>query len=218
VHVQVLVLFVAAVIGISAPLLGAGRGYPQVTRTWRAQMNNTTQQAKEELNRFDQQKDLDALVKAAEIIDRIGPERNLDLEQRAVAKRVKLELWLSLLNAIDKKIDPKFDPKDVPALSVAPPAVEGQVTFAGMDPKGIKDPAARREYEEAIERNSEKTKQYTFQRRLARLNAELSERAEAYIKAGYPKSPKSSSEIDGAVSKYISNSRRAAALRALVSQ
>ena len=181
-------------------------------------MNNTTQQAKDELNRFDQQKDLEALVKAAEIIDRIEPGPNLDLEQRAVARRVKLELWLSLLNGIDEKIDPKFDPKDVPALSVAPPAVEGQVTFAGMDPQGIKDPAARREYEEAIERNSEKTKRYTFQRRLARLNAELSERAETYIKAGYPKSAANRSEVLGAVSKCISNPRRAAALRALVSQ
>ena len=68
-----------------------------------------------------------------------------------------LRLQLKVLLAFSAARDPHFDRKDranIPTLNVSPPLNRSNgPTAAGMDPKGIADPEARKAYEDAIAAN-----------------------------------------------------------------
>jgi hypothetical protein len=181
-------------------------------------MADVSGQVTDQLKQFEQTKNPDALERASELIEGMEVLEIQDFTGRREARKKKLELWLSVLSRIDKEIDPSFDPADVPAMSITPPAVPGENTYSGMSPKDIKDPQARRKYEQALEKNQAKTARYSYQRKLMKLNERLSRKAEAYIKRAYLKSPESAKEVEEVVSKHIQNPARAAKLKQLVAR
>jgi len=72
----------------------------------------------------------------------------------------KTRLILRLLKQVDARIDPKFNPDDAPLLNVPPP-VGGAPS--GVSPTAIPDPEERRMYNLAIQRNQQKSREYSDQ-------------------------------------------------------
>jgi len=69
--------------------------------------------------------------------------------------RLQLRVLTSAQDARDKGFDPKARENRV-YMNVMPPDSGGQGVMAGMDPKAIRDPVARKKYEDAIEENNRK--------------------------------------------------------------
>ncbi|MFH1477199.1 MAG: hypothetical protein ABIH24_06895 [Verrucomicrobiota bacterium] len=69
--------------------------------------------------------------------------------------RLQLKVLVSVQDARDKGYDPKA-PENIVYMNIMPPESGGQGVMAGMDPKAIRDPIARKKYEDAIEANKRK--------------------------------------------------------------
>jgi len=69
--------------------------------------------------------------------------------------RLQLKVLSSVQDARDKDYDPKA-PENIVYANIMPPDSGGQGVMAGMDPKAIRDPIARKKYEDAIEENNRK--------------------------------------------------------------
>jgi hypothetical protein len=69
--------------------------------------------------------------------------------------RLQLKVLIAVQGARDKNYDPKA-PENIVYMNVSPPDSGGQPVAAGMDPKAIRDPVARKKYEDAIEENNRK--------------------------------------------------------------
>ena len=69
--------------------------------------------------------------------------------------RLQLKVLRSVQDARDKDYDPKA-PENIVYMNIMPPDSGGQGVMAGMDPKAIRDPVARKKYEDAIEENNRK--------------------------------------------------------------
>jgi hypothetical protein len=93
--------------------------------------------------------------------------RSKDADEFKQQRTMKSQLLLRSFGLVNSRIDPTFDAdKDVPAINVAPPAPNSR---AGVDPRSIKDPKARREYRQAIRENNEKAQRYRLQAGLRKL-------------------------------------------------
>lgn len=181
-------------------------------------MAEVSQEVANRLNDFEKTKNLDALVKASELIENMNGSKRSDLRQFRAARLRKLNLWLAVLNHIDKETDPHFNPADVPFLTVPPPSIPGVVLDSGISPKDIKDPQARRRCEEAIEQNRKKTQRYNYQYDLMKMNEKLSRKVEAYILSSYSGSPDDVREVTESVDKYLQNEKRRTRLKKLASR
>lgn len=69
--------------------------------------------------------------------------------------RLQLKVLISVQDARDQDYDPKA-PENIVYANIMPPDSGGQGVAAGMDPKAIRDPVARKKYEDAIEENNRK--------------------------------------------------------------
>jgi len=82
-----------------------------------------------------------------------------------------LRLQLKVLLTIAKARDPYYDPKastNAFYMNVMPPITKGNQPFmSGMDPNAIKDPEARKAYEDAIAENVRRGKKYEQERSLS---------------------------------------------------
>jgi len=97
---------------------------------------------------------------AAEIADHLYPEQ-WPREMTGQAEQM-LRLRLEVIKAIDSAMDRGFDPEapqNRAFMNVVPPVVPTNPPgplMSGMDPAAIKDPVARKAYEETIEKNKKK--------------------------------------------------------------
>src|SRR5262245_37909305 len=104
-------------------------------------MTDPKQQVEEHIQQFTRERKPDLLLQALAVIGAAYP--GVDTAHDQHARRDKLRLWLSVLNAVDRELDPGFDPADVPQLNLAPPV--GAALDAGIEPQAIKDPQLRRQ-------------------------------------------------------------------------
>jgi hypothetical protein len=124
-----------------------------------------------------------------------------------------LNLWLHLIQLLDRFLDPKFNPGDVPGRVVQPPPTTGGVVYPpGADPALIDDPIARAQYEQEIAANRAKTVHYAMQVKLRRLDERIMPRAEAFIRNSYSSTPSDQAELKTAIDKMITNTQRKAML------
>lgn len=136
-----------------------------------------------------------------------------DLKTREQLRKSALSVWLHLLQILDRFVDPNFDPDDVPEDLVQPPKTTGGVVYPpGADPALIADPAARAEYEKAIEANRKKIESYNLQLQLSRLTPRVSERADAFLRRSYTPSPHDRKELKSAIDETITDPKRKAHL------
>lgn len=144
--------------------------------------------------------------------------RSFDTRQEA--RTAKLALWAALLDALDAAKHPEFDPRDVPAARVLVSAsTPMQADFPLEAAEGIAHPQDRRNYEEAVKANAEKTDRYRFQKELRQLDAELTERAVEYIKVAHLRSQQALKQMNAAIAAIaarVHNKDRANYLRSLV--
>jgi hypothetical protein len=164
------------------------------------------------LQNFHKQKDLEALKQALALAQTIRPESASGVEERRELRRSRFGELLTILAAIDAETDPSFNPKDVPSSTVAPPLSGGVILDSGIDPKHVKDPRARAEYERAIAANAQKAKRYEFQTGLRRINEDASAEVEKAFHDPYAATERGQQEMKAAIERLIENPARKASL------
>jgi hypothetical protein len=174
-------------------------------------MENQIQQVAAALAEFEKTKSLERLESAIQTLDGLDLPQPSDTAARQRAGR----LWLAVLEAIDRNLDPKFDPKDVPAANVVPPTFKGITYPSGVDPTAIPDPAARAEYEAALNKNKEKADRYRFQNKLRRLDSRATAAAQTFFKRFYTTSAADQKEFDELLEKARPSPARAQKLKAI---
>jgi hypothetical protein len=127
---------------------------------------NHLQEARASVDRFAQTLDPDWLEGAIENLESFRWNHELDDRQYRAARQDALELWLRLLDLLDRNFDSAFDPDDIPPKMVRPPALpdpsQGSLP-PGASPSLIADPKVRAEYEQAIAANRAKIRRYRLQ-------------------------------------------------------
>ncbi len=142
-------------------------------------------------------------------LENVIPNQEPDAERRADVRTNCLSLWLHLLQILDRFVDPDFDIKDPPDTLVQPPPTSGGVLYPpGADPALIDDPKARAEYERAIIANRKKLQNYSLQVSLGRLNQQIPEHAEAFIRTNYTSAAHDQEELSSAIQASIKDPHR----------
>jgi len=118
---------------------------------------------------------------------------------------LKTQLLLKLLDQIDMQRDRNFNFEDHATFNVAPPRFSGD---SGVVPSAIHDPKARREYEDAIRKNSEKAARYNFQLYFKGLDERVTPLAVQYIASAYDRTPEDSNELMGYLGTLLSKDAR----------
>ena len=170
------------------------------------------EQITKKLDQFEKARDLDALRNAGRLV-----ESRLVASGAATgdphSRQSKLELWLAVLDRIDRKLDRRFDPDDLPSITSEPPPELGLP--AGVDPAAIKDPAARKQYEAAMEADRRKREEYDFQSELHQINNDLTGRFGKFIAADCGK-PEGEKQIRVSIESIIKNGDRRQELNKMI--
>jgi hypothetical protein len=122
------------------------------------------QRIADRLEAFERARDTLALSAAVSLLEADLATAATDPGQR----KFVVEQWLRVLAALDRHLDPSWNPQDVPQVSLTPPPAGGVTFPSGVDPAAIPDPAARREYEQALQEARNKADAYRFQLELRR--------------------------------------------------
>jgi hypothetical protein len=130
------------------------------------QIEGRGQKVDEFLERFDTE-DEPQLLREAYIIVRSFP-LNRSRDDWEQENKFVIEKSLRVLEKCYEARDHEYDLLNPPPIfmKVAPPLGSAEVTFSGMDPKGIKDPEIRRQYEEAIAENDRRRSKHRRERHL----------------------------------------------------
>jgi hypothetical protein len=176
-------------------------------------MNNVALQISQDIKKFEEYNDLQALEAASDTINSMHASKGIQPSALEAFHAEKLALWLQILNAIDAKLDAKFDFNDTPELSVTPPP--GVQVPPGADPNNIKDAKMRQKYIDAIKLNQNKNARYSFQYELAKLNDQISSDAKIYIAKSHLKLPESKEKFLQAVDQLSTSPQRKISLRIL---
>jgi hypothetical protein len=184
----------------------------------KSQMDDFDARLDEDFRIFAETKDAEVLSRAWNSIEGLPMGDPKKAENWRAVRRKKLESWFRAFNYLDKELDPKFDPKDVPDLTVMPPSSETAVYDSGTSPEDIKDPEARRQYEEAIKKNSEKSKRYKVQKKLHKLDEQWSAQIDSFVTDNYRRAPEDKSELDHTIKIFLKARKRADRIKALTLQ
>ena len=120
-------------------------------------------------------------------------------------RKIRMTVYLEVTQMVESARDLKFDSKELPLLHVAPPYIPGQATFSGMSPEDIKDPVARKAYEQAITDNLLKTERTVFQACLKSARGDLPIYATRFCSKNYSPSPDDLAEIQSILVTQISD-------------
>ena len=139
----------------------------------------------------------------------------LDDSQYRAARQGALELWLRLLDLLDKNFDSAFDPDDIPPKMVRPPALpdpsQGSLR-PGASPSLIADPKVRAEYEQAIAANRAKIRRYRLQIVLRQVDKDLRHDVRHFVAIAYKPTPENREEVRKAIERNISSQKERAEL------
>lgn len=179
--------------------------YRDFTIAEKEPVKKTPKMIDDELNAIRKAPSVDDFMRAGQDIESMSVAQN---EER----RVKLELWLKAIDALDQVIDPAFDPNDVPQINVAPPV--GIALDAGVAPSEIKDDKVRGQYEAAIRANAEKAERYRLQKRVRELVQNWSIRVSAYISSQFISKGRDMDEVNRLIETHLSSKARKEQLKA----
>jgi len=172
-------------------------------------MSTRIEQATNRLTEFEETKDADQLQSAVAAMEGVDLSTFGRSSERMEIRQQALRTWLKILATIDSKLNPNFDPEDVPEANIMPPRSGGVRFPAGVDPKAIKDPAARAEYEAALKKNHDKAELYRLQTKLRRLDPRASSDVERFLKLYYTSTEADQREFDQLLDREaLSASRR----------
>ena len=174
-------------------------------------------EAEEKIEAFKSEKEPERLRESSMALENIVLAKEHNTEIRKKMRSKSLNLWLTLLQILDKNLDPNFDSEDIPMRSIVPPPTSNGAAYpAGADPALIDDPKARAEYEKAIAENRKKTENYRLQIQLGRLNEKIPPRAENFIRNSFNDSMEDQEELRTAIEAKIEKPERKADLLKLL--
>jgi hypothetical protein len=196
---------------LAAATIGAGtnvRGKPMKTDN-----EKHLKQAADLIKAFNTEREPERLREATLELDEVDLRRVSDKKLRHKQRAQCLELWLTVINTVDKNLDANFDPDFSPPLKVSPPPLkDGTVLMPGADPKLIDDPKAREEYEKAIKENRAKQEASLIQTQLRELNERLPSKFDSYVQRVFTRSDEDKAEIRAAIDRIIENETRRVSL------
>lgn len=169
-------------------------------------------EAREKIEAFKAEMETERLRESSAALGNVVLAKEHNAENRKKLRSESLDLWLTLLQILDKNLDPNFNPEDVPSMSVVPPASGGVAYPAGADPSLISDPEARAEYEKAVAENRKKAINHRLQVQLRRVNERITPRAENFIRNSFSDSPEDQKELRTAIEEKIEKPNRKADL------
>ena len=128
-------------------------------------------------------------------------------------RRLKLHLWITSLDVVERSVDKNFNEDDVPEENMAPPQLEGSAYDSGIRPDAIKEPELRAQYEEMLKQNANKAEYYRFQRNIRRCEKEWSRKINSYIKHYYSDTDEDQKEIKDIIDACIPDKVRNSQLK-----
>jgi hypothetical protein len=151
---------------------------------------------------FEKEREPERLREASMALENVNLRREHLAQIRHKLRSDCLELWLTILQKIDKYLDNSFDPEDVPQMSVMPPRIKGDIQLPpGADPALIDDPKAREEYEKAIKDNRAKQENYPLQIQLRELDELMPRKVGSFIRGAFTSSEQDA--VKGAIDRII---------------
>ena len=181
-------------------------------------MTNQINRATGLLTEFKKNKSIDQLESALRAVEKISPPGIDKTVPRSVARHEQARMWLSLLATIDQNIDPSFDVNDAKnwaALNLVPETPEGVHYPSGVDPKEIKDPKTRAQYESAIKQNEAKKARLNFQIGLRNINELAGLDVGRFFPSYYTSSNEDKSELENLMHQAKLSPARTQKLKAL---
>ena len=167
------------------------------------------EKASELIKAFAKEKEPERLREAAIELENIDLRRIFKAKDRIKLRTKVMDMWLSIIQTIDKNLDPSFNPDEALPIKISPPPLkDGTQLPPGADPKLIDEPQARQEYEKAVKENRAKQESYLIQSQLAELNETLSTKFEAFIRRDYGVTGSEKNEVNDAIEKGIKNEER----------
>jgi len=166
-------------------------------------------------DKFEPSREPDWLEKAQGALEDVVWNAEGNPKTRAEIRLRALEMWLRLVDLLDRHVDPAFDENDTPQKLVDPPALPDSSKGSlrpGASPSLIADPKLRSEYEQAIAANRAKIKRYGFQLDLRFLDQSIRPRAHKFIANAYKPIPEDRDELRKAIGRNIKSDRGKAAL------
>ncbi|HME20425.1 MAG TPA: hypothetical protein VKI44_03540 [Acetobacteraceae bacterium] len=130
------------------------------------------------LAEYDGNRNLGDLQEAGDLAARYDGELLTDPVEAHARGAQRLANWAAIFARFKRDLDPAFDPEEPPLIRIAPPGPEGQKYMPGVDPKFVKDPVLREKYIEAIAKNRELIRAYSFLSKLNDLHEVILEKAE----------------------------------------
>lgn len=168
--------------------------------------------AKRTLQAFQTDKSWRSLVRAFELACRIPEQPRLgDWHNQ---RETKLALLLSVFVAADAAIDPKFNLEDRPVTHVPPPPgfIPPRTGYgSGLPASEISDPEIRRQYEEAIAKNKEKSEYYMQQQQLRAVREQCLAHVGVFINRAF--ATKERAEAENAIETTVSDPKLKASLK-----
>lgn len=195
-------------------------GVPGISRCQERKENTKTmakglKEANEQLAEFEKTKEPNLLQSAVEAMEDLDFAALVKASSRSEARQQATRMWLEVLATIDRNLDPHFNPDDLPERGVIPPPSDDVQLPPGADPKAIKDPVARAEYEAALKANHEKHVQYRLQTKLRRLNPHATADVENFLPRYYTTSTADQEELAALLSASKLSTLRQQKLKAL---
>lgn len=139
---------------------------------------------------------------------------NLEAQITSLASRYdKLRLWLKALDLAQTASAP-LSLAELPELNIAPKSTKDMIYASGMDPKDIKDPDVRKDYEKRLAENVQKAQKSRFQNFAKEIRPRWIAALEAHAGSHYSASPNDIAEIDRALAESVSDVKFRASLRA----
>lgn len=173
------------------------------------------EKAVERIKAFETEKEPERLREASMALENVNLRREHMTRIRHKLRSDCLDLWLTILQTIDKHMDSAFDPEDVPQLSVMPPRIKGDIQLPpGADPAVIDDPKAREEYEKAIKDNRAKQENYPLQTQLRELDEVIARKVGLFIRRAFTSSDHG--EVKAAIDRIIEGQSRKESLFRLI--
>lgn len=167
------------------------------------------EKASELIKAFAKEKEPERLREAAIELENVDLRRIFKAKERIKLRSKVMDLWLTIIQTVDKNLDPAFDPNEVLPMKISPPPLkDGTQLPPGADPKLIDDPQARQEYEKAVKENRAKQENYLIQSQLTELNETLSAKFETFIRRDYGETDSDKKEVRDAVEGSIKNEER----------
>jgi hypothetical protein len=152
---------------------------------------SAVEQVEAELAEFDQTKKISNLETAIFEMNRLKPPFALTTAEYFQKRKKRTQLWFKVAAVIERNKDPKWNPNDGAHENIPSP-----IGVSGVDPKAVKDPALRAEYEAALKKNEVKGKRSLYEYRLRQLEGHVALYIGLYAAGNYAKSAKNDGEFD----------------------